>query len=105
MRFDLGKIFKLIIKRLKKGCQWRELSIKEYFSTETIIWQLIYYYFNKLSKDGSFKRIWISLLQNNKRKLDLSCIQLDRSHPQQNMTSPRYMEPSKLEKFVFSDCY
>ncbi|WP_228390878.1 transposase, partial [Chryseobacterium sp. MOF25P] len=79
-RFDLGKIFKLIIKRLKTGCQWRELSLKEYFSKETISWQLVYYYFNKWCKDGSFKRIWISLLQNNKRKLDLSSVQLDGSH-------------------------
>ncbi|MBW3524956.1 transposase [Chryseobacterium sp. NKUCC03_KSP] len=79
-RFDLGKIFKLIIKRLKTGCQWRELSLKEYFSKETISWQLVYYYFSKWSKDGSFKRIWISLLQNNKRKLDLSSVQLDGSH-------------------------
>ncbi|QQM28627.1 transposase [Elizabethkingia sp. M8] len=79
-RFDLGKIFRLIIKRLKTGCQWRELSLREYFSEEEISWQLIYYYFNKWSKDGSFKRIWISLLQSNKRKLDLSCVQLDGSH-------------------------
>lgn len=79
-RFDLGKIFRLIIKRLKTGCQWRELSLKEYFPKETISWQLVYYYFSKWSKDGSFKRIWISLLQNNKRELDLSCVQLDGSH-------------------------
>ena len=79
-RFDLGKIFKLIIKRLKTGCQWRELSLKEYFSKEAISWQLIYYYFNKWCKDGSFRRIWVSLLQNNKRKLDLSSVQLDGSH-------------------------
>lgn len=80
MRFDLGKIFKLIIKQLKTGCQWRELSLKEYFSEETINWQLVYYYFNKWCKDGSFRGIWISLLQNNKRKLDLSSVQLDGSH-------------------------
>lgn len=65
---------------MKTGCQWRELSLKEYFSKETISWQLIYYYFNKWSKDGSFRRIWVSLLYNNKRKLDLSSVQLDGSH-------------------------
>ncbi|MEN5308958.1 transposase [Chryseobacterium cucumeris] len=62
-RFDLGKIFQLIIKRLKTDCQWRELSIKVYFSNQGISWQLIYYYFKKWSKDGSFKRIWIFLLK------------------------------------------
>ncbi|CAA7193727.1 hypothetical protein CHRY9293_00139 [Chryseobacterium potabilaquae] len=65
---------------MKTGCQWRELSLKEYFSKETISWQLIYYYFNKWSKNGSFRRIWVSLLYNNKRKLDLSSVQLDGSH-------------------------
>jgi transposase len=65
-RFDLGKIFQLIIKRLKTGCQWRELSLKEYFTNQGISWQLIYYYFNKWSKDGSFKRIWVSLLKRIK---------------------------------------
>ncbi|MCS3533067.1 transposase [Chryseobacterium sp. JUb7] len=45
------------MKRLKTGCQWRELSFKEYFSKETISWQLVYYYFSKWSKDGSFRRI------------------------------------------------
>lgn len=69
-----------MIKRLKTGCQWRELSLKEYFSEEKISWQLVYYYFSKWSKDGSFRRIWISLLQNNKSKLDLSCVQMDGSH-------------------------
>ncbi|XJR87528.1 transposase [Elizabethkingia anophelis] len=73
-------MFKPIIKRLKTGCQWRELSLKEYFSKETISWQLIYYYFNKWCKDGSFRRIWVSLLRNHKRNLDISSIQMDGSH-------------------------
>lgn len=30
-KFDLIKVVQLIIKRLKTGCQWRELSLKEYF--------------------------------------------------------------------------
>ncbi|MCS3532918.1 transposase [Chryseobacterium sp. JUb7] len=65
---------------MKTDCQWRELSLKEYFSNETISWQLIYYYFNKWCKDGSFRRIWISLLGHNKRELDLSGVQMDGSH-------------------------
>ncbi|NAW49929.1 IS5/IS1182 family transposase, partial [Elizabethkingia argentiflava] len=27
-RYDLVKIIQLIVKRLKTGCQWRELSLK-----------------------------------------------------------------------------
>jgi transposase len=79
-RLNLLNVFLLIIKRLKTGCQWRELSIKEYFFKEKVSWQSIYYYFNKWSKDGSFKKIWIHLLIKNKRLLDMSSVQLDGSH-------------------------
>lgn len=70
---------------MKKGCQWRELSLKEYFWKEKISWQSVYYYFNKWSKDGSFKKIWVLLLCCNKRKLDLSSVQLDGSHTKSRM--------------------
>ncbi len=70
----------LILKRLKTGCQWRELSIKEYFDDGEVCWQTIYYYFNKWSQDGSFKQVWINLLQTNKQLIDLSTAQLDGSH-------------------------
>ena len=79
-KFDLIKVVQLIIKRLKTGCQWRELSLKEYFLDQKISWQSIYYYFNKWSKDGSFKNVWINLLSKNKKSLDMSCVQLDGSH-------------------------
>jgi len=50
-------VVSLILKRLKTGCQWRELSIKEYFPNGEITWQGVYYYFNKWSSDGSWKLI------------------------------------------------
>ncbi|UZT98440.1 hypothetical protein ODZ84_02390 [Chryseobacterium fluminis] len=34
MKFDLAKIIQTMIKRLKTGCQWRELSVKDYFGEE-----------------------------------------------------------------------
>lgn len=70
----------LILKRLKTGCQWRELSIREYFEEGETCWQSIYYYFNKWSEDGSFKRVWTALLKQYKSALDLSSIQIDGSH-------------------------
>ena len=79
-KFDLSIIFLLIIKRLKTGCQWRELPIEVYAKETKISWQSVYYYFSKWSKDGSFKQIWLNLLLGNKRKLDMSCVQLDGSH-------------------------
>ena len=60
--------------------QWKELPIEVYFEKGEISWQNVYYYFNKWSKDGSFQRIWLNLLSKKKRKLDMSCVQLDGSH-------------------------
>ncbi|MFT3946903.1 MAG: hypothetical protein QM763_08010 [Agriterribacter sp.] len=40
----------------------------------------MYYYFNKWSKDGSFKKAWINLLSGNKSLVDMSSAQLDGSH-------------------------
>ena len=60
--------------------QWRELPIEVYFEKGEISWQNVYYYFNKWSKDGSFQRVWLNLLSKKKRKLDMSCVQLDGSH-------------------------
>ncbi len=54
-KIDLTKVVLLILKRMKTGFQWRELCIKEYFEQEDVSWQNIYRYFNKWSKDGSFK--------------------------------------------------
>lgn len=79
-KVDLVKVVSLIFRRLKTGCQWRELSIKEYFPNAEISWQGVYYYFNKWSNDGSWKLAWTQLLTANHKQLDLSSIQLDGSH-------------------------
>lgn len=79
-KLDVVKIVQLILKRMKTGCQWRELSIKEYFGESPPSWQTIYYYFHKWSKDGSFRNAWINMLSCNKRHLDLSSGQFDGSH-------------------------
>ncbi|WPV69207.1 transposase family protein [Chitinophaga sp. LS1] len=65
---------------MKTGCQWRELSVREYIEAPKVSWQHIYYYFNKWSKDESFKAAWKALLSSHKQLLDLSCAQLDGSH-------------------------
>ena len=79
-KYYFAKIIQLIFKRLKTGVQWRELPIESYFEKAEISWQNVYYYFNKWSKDGSFQRVWLNLLSKKKRKLDMSCVQLDGSH-------------------------
>lgn len=79
-KFDVTKIVQLILKRMNTGCQWRELSIKEYFDNSGPTWQTVYYYFHKWSKDGSFKEAWIQLLSAHRQFIDLSSAQLDGSH-------------------------
>jgi hypothetical protein len=44
-----------ILYRLKTGCQWRELPMKE-FIRGRYSWQSVYYHFQKWSKDGSWWR-------------------------------------------------
>lgn len=68
-----------ILYRLKTGCQWRELPLKEIFQTSSISWQGVYHHFRKWSRDGSFKNVWLGLLKSQRRLLDLSSIQLDGS--------------------------
>lgn len=79
-KVSLTKIVLLILKRMKTGCQWRELVVEPYFGNGEIKWQTVYYYFNKWSKDGSFKQAWVALLSANKALLDMSSVQIDGSH-------------------------
>ena len=68
-----------ILFRLKTGCQWRQLPMKQFFR-EKYSWQSVYYHFQKWSKNGSWERVWNSILKKYKHLLDLSSIQLDGTH-------------------------
>lgn len=76
----LSEIIAAILYRLKTGCQWRFLPVKQFFSTHSLTWQGVYYYFRKWVKDGSWNKVWFNLLSSNSHFLDLSSIQLDGSH-------------------------
>ena len=80
LKVPFWKIICLILYRLKTGCQWRELPIKMFFRSNVISWQTVYYHFNKWSKMGLWKKLWIKILNVNKCHLDLSNISLDGSH-------------------------
>jgi len=69
----------IIIYRLKTGCQWRQLPMKQFFRGK-YCWQSVYYHFQKWSKDGSWEKVWNSILEKYKYLLDLSSIQLDGTH-------------------------
>jgi len=68
-----------ILYRLKTGCQWRELPMKQFFR-KSYRWQSVYYHFQKWSKNGSWKEVWRKLLSKYKHLLDMSSIQLDGTH-------------------------
>lgn len=68
-----------ILYRLKTGCQWRELPMKQFFN-KSYKWQSVYYHFQKWSKDGSWERVWRLVLEKHKKLLDMSSIQLDGTH-------------------------
>lgn len=41
------KMVQAILFRLKTGCQWRELPLKQFINDVSISWQNVYYHFNK----------------------------------------------------------
>jgi transposase len=55
---SLTEVVSAIFYRLKAGCQWRELPTKEFFRDKILSWNSVYYYFNKWSKAGCWKKIW-----------------------------------------------
>lgn len=76
----LLEVVSAILYRLKTGCQWRQLPVKQVFTKKVLTWQGVYYHFSEWVKDGSWTKVWISILSSNRKYLDLSCIQLDGSH-------------------------
>lgn len=73
------QVIEAILFRLKTGCQWRELPMKQFFRTN-YKWQSVYYHFQKWCKDGSWEMVWNKVLEKHKDVLDLSSIQLDGTH-------------------------
>ena len=51
-----------LLYRLKTGCQCRELPMKQFFRGK-YSWQSVYYHFQKWSKNGSWEKVWNSLLK------------------------------------------
>lgn len=79
-KVPVHEIVMLILYRLKTGCQWRELPLKQFFSGQALTWNGVYHHFNKWAKNGCWQRVWVELLRANRMHLDLSSIQLDGSH-------------------------
>ena len=76
---ELSAIVQAILYRLKTGCQWRMLPLKEFFEPDTLTWNGVYHHHREWVKDGSWRKVWIEILKANRTKLDLSSMQLDGS--------------------------
>ena len=76
---ETTNIVRAIFYRLKTGCQWRMLPLKEFFDDEKISWSGVYYHHRRWVGDGSWRRVWVALLRAHKHHLDLSSMQLDGS--------------------------
>lgn len=73
------QVVEAILYRLKTGCQWRYLPMKQFFRIK-YKWQSVYHHFQKWCKDGSWPGIWQYILNKYKSLLDMSSIQLDGTH-------------------------
>ena len=77
---DLLETVKACFYRLKTGCQWREIPVKQFISRAGTTWNTLYYHFNKWCKNGSWLKAYAALLKKYQRYLDMSCVNLDGSH-------------------------
>jgi len=53
--------------------------MKQFFRT-SYKWQSVYYHFQKWCKDGSWEKVWRTILSKFQHTLDMSSIQLDGTH-------------------------
>jgi len=76
---ELTDVVRAIFHRLKTGCQWRFLPVKEFFEKKRITAAGVYHHHRKWIRDGSWRRVWVELLKVNRHLLELSSMQLDGS--------------------------
>lgn len=79
-RAEPVELLEAVLYKLKTGCQWRYLPVKQFFTGAALSWQGVYARFNKWRKDGSWKKAWLNVLRLNKHWLDCSSVQLDGRH-------------------------
>lgn len=72
------QVVEAILYRLKTGCQWRELPIKQFFDV-SYSWNSVYQHFARWSKGNVWDKVKEKIFEKYKQYLDLSSIQLDGS--------------------------
>ena len=76
----LEEIVNAVLYKLKTGVQWYQLPVKSLFDGDFLTWQSVYYHYRKWCRTDVLKNSWISILEKNKSKLDLSSVDFDGSH-------------------------
>lgn len=77
---SLIEVINAILYKLKTGCQWAYLPVKELFSGKVLKYGAVFHHYNKWSKKGEWKSLWLRLLDKHRSELDLSSVELDGSH-------------------------
>ena len=54
---DPVELVEVILYKLKSGCQWRLLPVKQFFTGASLTWQCVYTRFNAWRKDGSWQGV------------------------------------------------
>jgi len=79
-RVELWRIVQAILYKLKTGCQWRQLPLKEFLESHPYTWISVYHHFRRWSQKNIIQNLWQRILTKYKRLLDLSSANLDGSH-------------------------
>jgi len=72
------QVVEAILYRLKTGCQWRELPVKQFFDV-AYSWNSVYAHFARWCKENIWEVAKEKIFEKYKNLLDLSSIQLDGS--------------------------
>ena len=77
---SLIEVINAILYKLKTGCQWEYLPVKELFSGKVLKYGAVFHNYNKWRKKGEWKSLWLQLLDKHRSELDMSSVDLDGSH-------------------------
>lgn len=68
----LIEVVNAILYKLKTGCQWAFLPVEALFSGKVLSHGAVYHHYNKWSKSGEWKSMWVRLLDKHRNELDMS---------------------------------
>ena len=74
------EVINAILYKLKTECQRAYLPVKELFSGKVLKYGAAFHHYNKWSKKGEWKTLWLQLPNKHRSELDMSSVELDGSH-------------------------